>query len=167
MFTYLRAAVPRPGRRSPSATIGAVLLPAALLMAICWSGPALAGESTATGQSGTAASVYPPVSYTMQLSSASATVPAGTATRTTVSFRGSRSLYDAPVDLSISGLPSGVTPSFSPPTPLISGSSILILSTAPASVAGTFTITVNAIVTLDGGDPIGTSTTFDLTINAP
>ena len=151
MFTHLIRS--RDHRR---ATIGAMLAPAALLMVICWPGAALAD-----------ASVYPPVSYTMQLSSAAATVPAGAATRTTVSFRASRSLYDTPVDLSISGLPSGVTASFSPPRPLLSGSSILILGTAPSSAAGTFTITVNAIVTLEGTDPIGTSTTFDLTVGTP
>jgi hypothetical protein len=125
------------------------------------------GSLKAVSGAAVAASVYPPVSYTMQLSSAAATVPAGAAPRTTVSFHASRSLYDTPVDLSVSGLPSGVTASFFPPTPLIGGSSVLLLSTAPSSGAGTFTITVNAILTLDGGDPIGTSTTFDLTINAP
>jgi hypothetical protein len=103
-------------------------------------------------------------SYAMRLSSTSATLRAGAATRTTISFYGSRGLYRRVVDLSVSGLPEGVTASFSPPTTRIDGRSRLTLHTAASSPAGAFTITVTAIT--EGSDPIGTSTTFDLTIAA-
>jgi hypothetical protein len=55
--------------------------------------------------------------YTMELSPASATVRPGHKTTTTISFSASRRLYGTAVDLSVNGLPSGVTASFSPATP--------------------------------------------------
>jgi hypothetical protein len=103
--------------------------------------------------------------YTMQLSSTSATVQPGDGTRTIVSFRASRYLYDTLVDLSVSGLPDGVTASFTPQPARIGGASTLTLTTASTSPAGAFPVTVIAIT--EGTDPIGTSTTFGLTINAP
>ena len=101
-------------------------------------------------------------SYTMELSPASATVRAGQTTTTTISFSASRRLYRTPVDLGVSGLPSGVTASFSPATPRIGCTSTLTLTAAPSSAAGIFALTVTAIT--ESTDPIGTSTTFDLTI---
>jgi hypothetical protein len=103
--------------------------------------------------------------YTMQLSSTSGTVQAGGGTRTVVSFRASRYLYGTAVDLSVSGLPNGVTASFSPQPTRIGDSSTLTLTTASTSPAGAFPVTVIAIT--EGNDPIGTSTTFGLMINAP
>ncbi len=104
--------------------------------------------------------------YTMQLSPAAAAIQAGDTTSITVSFHASRSLRHTRVDLSVSGLPSGVTASFSPATPRIGGTSTLTLTAAPSSSAGAVALTVNAI-TIDPSDPIGTSTAFDLTVNAP
>jgi hypothetical protein len=103
-------------------------------------------------------------SYTMELSPASATIRAGRTTTTTISFSASRRLYSTPVDLSVSGLPSGVTASFSPATPRIGCTSTLTLTAAPSSAGGMFVLTVTAIT--ESTDPIGTSTTFDLTINS-
>src|SRR6266700_1247218 len=104
--------------------------------------------------------------YTMQLSPASAAIQAGDTTSITVSFHASRHLRHLRLDLSVSGLPSGVTASFSPATPRIGGTSTLTLTAAPSSSAGAVALTVNAI-TIDPSDPIGTSTAFDLTVNAP
>jgi hypothetical protein len=106
------------------------------------------------------------ISYTMQLSSTSATVRAGETTTTTISFDANRRLYRTRVDLGVSGLPSGVTASFSPAKPRIGCSSTLTFTTEPSSPVGAFTVTVTAI-TITPSDPIGTSTTFDLTISAP
>jgi hypothetical protein len=103
--------------------------------------------------------------YTMQLSSTSGTVQAGGGTRTIVSFRASPYLYGTAVDLSVSGLPDGVTASFAPQPSHIGDTSTLTFTTAPTSPAGAFAITVIAIT--EGNDPIGTSTTFGLTVNAP
>jgi hypothetical protein len=101
--------------------------------------------------------------YTMQLSSTSAAVHAGGTTRTTVSFHASRYLYGTAVDLSVSGLPNGVTASFCPQPSHIGGTSTLTLTTVSTSPPGAFVVTVIAIT--ESSDPIGTSTTFGLTIN--
>ncbi len=148
------------------ALMKAALLPAALLMAVGGSGVAFAGGAAATGHLSSGVSAPAPDSYyTMLLSSPSATVRAGHLTRTIVSFRATGDLYGTPVNLSVSGLPSGVTASFSPPATAIGGRSILTFTTAPSSPAGAFAVTVTAI-TIDPSDPIGTSATFGLTINA-
>ncbi len=102
--------------------------------------------------------------YTMKLSPASATVRAGQTTTTTITFSASRRLSGTAVDLSVSDLPSGVTASFSPATPRIGWTSTLTLTAAPSSAAGMFVLTVTAIT--ESTDPIGTSTTFGLTINS-
>jgi hypothetical protein len=98
----------------------------------------------------------------MNLSSTAATVYAGASTKTTISFHGDDSLYNTPVKLSVSGLPSGVTATFAPPTPLIRGSSVLTLTTTRSAPAGAFPLTVTAITL--SSDPIGTSTGFALTV---
>jgi hypothetical protein len=133
--------------------IKTALVPAALLLAIGGSATAAFGGSA-----------HHPVTYQMILSSTSATVQAGGTTTTTISFEASKALYGKKVDLSVSGLPSGVTASFSPQQPHVRDQSTLTLTTAPSSSAGSFTVTVNAIVT-NPSDPIGTSATFGLTIN--
>lgn len=74
-------------------------------------------------------------------------------------------LYGTAVTLSVSGLPSGVTASFSPSTATIGGRSVLTLTAAPSSAAGAFTATVTAMTL--SSDPIGTTTPLGLTISAP
>ena len=103
--------------------------------------------------------------YTMNLSATAATVRAGSTTRVVVSFCVSDDLYRTRVTLSASGLPDGVTARFAPPTPRLSGRSVLTLSTAPASPAGTFALTITAITI--SSDPIGTSAPLSLVINGP
>jgi hypothetical protein len=140
----------------------AALLPAALLMAVGGSGAALAGTAAPAAHAGSGASVTADQSYTMQLSSPSATIRAGGATRTVVSFDASDGLYGTPVNLSVSGLPRGVRASFSPSTTTIGGNSVLTLTSSRHSASGAFTITVTAIT--ESSDPIGTSAPFGLTI---
>src|SRR5215467_13610159 len=141
----------------------AALLPAALLLAI--GGPGAAFASTAPGGPAKGASAPATDSYyTMQFSSPAATVRAGGVTRTRISFQATIDLYGTPVNLSVSGLPSGATASFSPSQPIIGGGSVLTITTAPWSPAGTSALTVTAITT--STDPIGTSATFTLTISA-
>jgi hypothetical protein len=154
------------------ALVGSALLPAALLLAVVGPGSAFASDPTAHGSaaSGSAASrsavasAHRPDSYTMRLSSTSATVRAGAATTTVVSFRAGRYLRTTRVALSVTGLPGGVTATFCPPAPLIGGDSVLTLTTASSGPVGAFAITVTAITL--SSDPIGTSATFDLAINA-
>ena len=66
----------------------------------------------------------------------------------------------------MTGLPEGATASFSPRRPRVGGHSTLTVTTAPSSAAGTFTLTVSAIINLISSDPIGTTTPFGLTIGA-
>jgi hypothetical protein len=100
--------------------------------------------------------------YTMILSPATATVAPGTAAATLITFDAPRYLRSSRAQLSVTGLPSGVSAAFYPPVPRLSGGSVLILNTASSSPAGLSAVTVTAITT--SSDPIGTSTTFGLTI---
>src|SRR5215472_9639581 len=145
----------------------AALLPAALLMAAGGSQAAFASQAAVTANvTSDAHSVSSPDSYyTMQLSPPSVTVRAGYRTRITVSFQATADLYGTPVALSVSGLPSGVTASFSPRTATIGGRAVLTLTAAPSAAAGAFAATVTAITV--SSDPIGTSTPLGLTVSAP
>lgn len=151
-------------RIQPRTLLKAALLPTALLMA-AGGAPAAFASQAATTASETHSAPSPDSYYTMRLSPSSVTVRPGHRTRISISFRAATGLYGTPVALSISGLPSGVTASFSPPTAIIGGRSVLTLTATPASAAGAFAVTVTAITL--SSDPIGTSTPFSLTISAP
>jgi hypothetical protein len=133
-------------------------------MAVAGSTAALASQSAAQDRPAAASARQSDTYYEMHLTSASATVQPGGATTTVITFDASRRLYGAPVDLSVSGLPDGVTASFSPPQPRVGGFSTLTLTTTSSSAPGTSTVTIGAIINLFPSDPIGTTTTFDLTI---
>jgi hypothetical protein len=102
--------------------------------------------------------------YKMHLTPAAATVRPGGATTTVITFEASRSLLGAPVDLSVTGLPDGVSASFSPRRPPVGGYSVLTLTAAASSFPGAAAITVGAIVNLFPSDPIGATATFQLTV---
>ncbi|MGA3046281.1 MAG: S53 family serine peptidase [Terracidiphilus sp.] len=70
--------------------------------------------------------------------------------------------FDSAVALSVSGLPAGVTGTFSPTSITGSGTSTLSLTVASTTTAGTYTITVSGV-----GGGISQSTTFALTVTAP
>ncbi len=125
-----------------------VAVPAALALAA-------AGAPVAANAAGT-------TDYVMRLSSTSATVAAGGQTRTVVSFQFEPYLRGTRVALSVSGLPDGATATFRPATPRIDGRSVLTVSTASSTPAGATALTVTAITL--SSDPIGTSTTFSLTV---
>ena len=154
-------------RIHPRTLLKAGLLPTALLMAAGGSPAAFASQAAATANvtSGIHVARSPDSYYTMRLSPSSVTVRAGHRTRITVSFRATTDLYGTPVALSVSGLPSGVAASFSPPTAVIGGRSVLTLTAAPSSAAGAFAATVTAMTL--SSDPIGTSAPLSLTISAP
>ena len=154
-------------RIQPRTLLKAALLPTALLMAAGGAQAAFAGQAAATTHvvGSVHAAPSPDSYYTMRLSPPSVTVRAGYRTRISVSFQATTDLYGTPVALSISGLPSGVTASFSPPVATIGGRSVLTLTAAPSSAAGAFAVTVTAITL--SSDPIGTSTPLGLTISAP
>ena len=138
----------------------------ALLMAAGGSQAAFASQAAAPANVTSLPSAPSPDSYyTMRLSPSSVTVRAGYRTRIIISFQAATDLYGTPVTLSVSGLPSGVTASFSPSEATIGGRSVLTLTAAPSSAAGAFAATVTAMTL--SSDPIGTSTPLGLTISAP
>jgi len=152
-------------RVHPRTLLKAALLPAALLMATGGAQAASASPAAATARvtSGVRSAPSPDSYYTVQLSPSSVAVRAGYRTRITVSFQATADLRGTPVALSVSGLPSGVTASFSPSTTIIGGRSVLTLAAASSSAPGAFAVTVTAITL--SSDPIGTSTPLGLTIS--
>jgi len=154
-------------RIHPRTLLKAALLPAALLLAAGGSQAAFASQAapTANVTSAIHSAPSPDSYYTMQLTPSSVTVRAGYRTRIAISFQATSDLYGTPVALSVSGLPSGVTASFSPRTATIGGRSVLTLTAAPSSPAGAFAATVIAITL--SSDPIGTSAPLGLTVSAP
>ncbi len=99
---------------------------------------------------------------TMKLSASSVTVRAGRRTRIAVSFQTTAGLAGTPVALSVSGLPSGVTASFSPSATAIGSRSVLTLTTASWTRAGEFAATVIAMTL--SSDPIGTTTPLAVSV---
>ena len=153
-------------RIHPRTLLKAALVPAALLVAAGGSQAAFASQAAVTAHvtSDIHSAPWPDSYYTMRLSPSPVTVRAGHRTRITISFQAAADLYGAPVALSVSGLPGGVTASFSPSTAAIGGRSVLTLTAAASSAAGTFEATVTAMTL--SSDPIGTSTPLGLTISA-
>jgi hypothetical protein len=154
-------------RGTLKAALPAALSTAALLMAAGGSQAAFASPA-ATNTGATSGAHAAPASdsyYTMRLSRSSVAVRAGHQTRIAISFRAPAALYGVPVALSVSGLPSGVTASFSPSTVAIGGHAVLTLTAAPSLAAGTFAVTVTAMSL--SSDPIGTTAPLGLTIGAP
>jgi len=154
-------------RIHPRTLLKAALLPTALLLAAGGSQAAFASQAAATANvtSAIRSAPSPDSYYTMALSPSSVTVRAGYRTRIAVSFQATADLYGTPVALSVSGLPSGVTASFSPHTATIGGRAVLTLTAAPSSTAGAFAVTVTAITL--SSDPIGTSAPLGITVSAP
>jgi hypothetical protein len=153
-------------RIHPRTLLKAALVPTAVLIAAGGSQAAFASQAAATANL-TAAIHSAPWSdsyYTMRLSPSPVTVRAGHRTRITISFQAAADLYGTPVALSVSGLPGGVTASFSPPAAAIGGRPVLTLTAATSSAAGAFEATVTAMTL--SSDPIGTSTPLGLTISA-
>jgi hypothetical protein len=153
-------------RIHPRTLLKAALVPAALLMAAGGSPAAFASQAAAPANVTSLPSAPSPDSYyTMRLSPSPVTVRAGHRSRITISFRAPADLYGTPVALSVSGLPGGVTASFSPPAAAIGGRPVLTLTAAPSTAAGAFEATVTAMTL--SSDPIGTSAPLGLTISAP
>jgi hypothetical protein len=152
-------------RGTLKAALPAALSTAALLMAAGGSQAAFASPPATGVTSGAHAAPAPDSYYTMRLSRSSVAVRAGHRTSVAISFRAPAALYGVPVALSVSGLPSGVTASFSPSTAAIGGHAILTLTAAPSLAAGTFAVTVTAMS--QSSDPIGTTAPLGLTIGAP
>jgi hypothetical protein len=105
-------------------------------------------------------------SYSLRFSHSSLTLHAHDVASTVVSFEADGALYGRPVDLSVSGLPAGVTALFSPSRTVIGGSSVLTLVSSGAAQQGAVTTTVTAmtLAVKFGNDPIGTTAPLGITI---
>lgn len=104
----------------------------------------------------------PTTDYSINLSKSTATVQAGGLASNLVTFTVVPKLEDTRVTLSVTGLPSGVTPLFSPAKPFLDGRSSLFLTTSSATPAGSYTVTVDAVTI--GSNPISHSASFGLTV---
>jgi hypothetical protein len=154
-----------------TAALSTAALSTALLMAAGGGPAALASPATASVgvtravATGVRAAHAPDGYYAMRLSRSSVAVRAGHRTSIAISFLAPAALYGVPVALSVSGLPSGVTASFSPSTVAIGGHAVLTLTAAPSLAAGTFAVTVTAMSL--SSDPIGTTAPLSLTTGTP
>ncbi len=83
----------------------------------------------------------PPPDFTVGVTPPSVTVAAGHAGSYSVSI-GAANGFTGSVSLSASGLPSGATATFSPPSVTTAGSSTLTIATGAATPAGSYTLTV-------------------------
>jgi carbohydrate-binding DOMON domain-containing protein len=166
--TLLKAAMPA---ALSVAALSVAALSVAALLAAGGAQAALASPATATAgvtsavATGVRAAHAPDGYYAMRLSRSSVAVRAGHRTSIAISFLAPAALYGVPVALSISGLPSGVTASFSPGTATIGGHAVLTLTAARSLPAGTFAVTVTAMSL--SSDPIGTTAPLSLTTSAP
>ena len=150
----------------PATASAAALLMAAGAAPAAFASPAAASTGSTTDvTSGAHSATAPDSYYTMRLSRSSVAVRAGHQARIAISFLAPAALYGVPVAMSVSGLPSGVTASFSPGTVAIGGHAVLTLTAAPSLAAGTFAVTVTAMSL--SSDPIGTTAPLGLTIGAP
>jgi subtilase family serine protease len=118
-------------------------------------GSPLAGSLVPALRTGNAAP--PPPAFALAVSPSSQTVPLGAATTYTVTVSASGG-YDGTVNLSVSGLPTGVTETFSPPSITSSGSATLTIQTTSTAPVGTYTLT------LTGTDGSGTTHSVNATL---
>lgn len=110
--------------------------------------------------------ITPPSDFTLSVTPSSRTVVAGQGTNYTATLTPLNGFSDT-INVSVSGLPSGVSASFAPSAnPTVSGSATALqmnISTTAAAAAGTHTLTVSAT---DAGGVVGTKTqTVDLIVN--
>ena len=103
--------------------------------------------ATGFAQSAVASAAYtiqalPPPDFSVSATPALQSVAPGGSTTYTVTV-GSLNGFGGIVALSVSGLPAGATPSFSPSTVTGSGTSTLTVSTTSATVGGTYPLTIS------------------------
>ncbi len=110
------------------------------------SGSVTAGNPTVTiaGTSGgvtTTTTIALSVDFSLAVSPGAQTVTAGKSTSFTTTIT-MKSGFKGSVDLSVSGLPTGATGTFTPPSLSASGTSTLVISTASATPTGTYPLAI-------------------------
>ena len=106
------------------------------------------------------APVYAAPDFTIGATPPSQTVTAGSGTSYTVNLT-SLNGFNSSASLSVSGLPTGVTGTFSPTAVTPTGSSTLSISTSASTTPGTYTLTISAT-----GGGVNHTTSVTLTVNA-
>ncbi|HKW31740.1 MAG TPA: protease pro-enzyme activation domain-containing protein [Candidatus Acidoferrum sp.] len=151
-----------------SGTFGTNPTTASSLLTLSAAGTATTGAFTVTvtGTSGSLTStttfsliVNPQGSFTLSASPASLTVVQGANGTSTITIN-ALSGFNSSVNLSVSGLPSGVTASFNPTS--TTGASTLTLTAGGASTTGPATVTITGTA-----GNLTSSTTLSLTVNPP
>lgn len=97
----------------------------------------------------------PTPNFTITASPGSQTVTPGGSNSYTVTVTGTNG-YAGTVDLTVSGLPAGATPTFTPGTVTGSGGSTLSIQTSPSTPGGTYTLTITGTDTT--GSPVHSTT---------
>lgn len=109
-----------------------------------------------------AAIANPTTDYSINFSKSTATVQAGGLASNLITFTVVPKLEDTRVTLSVTGLPGGVTPLFTPAQPFLDGRSSLFMTTSSSTPVGSYTVTVNAVTR--SSSPISHSASFGLTV---
>jgi len=156
--SFSPASVAAPGSGSSILTISASSVAAAGTFSITVTATG-GGVTHTTMVSVTVTAVQPP-DFTLSLAPSSESVTQGNSATTAVSISALGG-FNSTVSLSASGLPSGVTASFSPASVGAPGSSTLTLTASSTAATGT----VNVTVTGTGGGITHTAT-LSLTVNA-
>jgi hypothetical protein len=128
--------------------------------AVGYDGPTGLGTPNGVAAFGPAGGPPPPNDFSISVSPASGSVGAGSGATATVSTATTSGSAQS-VSLSATGLPSGVTASFSPTSVTSGGSSTLTLSTTSSVTPGTYPITITG--TAASGSH---STSYSLTVSA-
>jgi hypothetical protein len=143
----------------PGDTFGLTTLPNNQL-AVSW-GSADNGSSTAEIYATIVSEAAPSPDFSMSTSPASGSATQGGSATATISTAATGGDTES-VALSASGLPSGVTASFSPTSVTAGGSSTLTIATGASTPTGTYPITVTGT-----GTAHTHTTTYTLTVTAP
>lgn len=156
--TFSPASIAAPGSGSATITISASSIAAAGTFNITVT--ATGGGVTHTTMIAVTVTAAQPADFTLSLAPSSVSVTQGSSAGVTVSTSALGG-FNSTVSLSASGLPSGVTASFSPASVGTPGSSNLTLTASSTATAGT----VNVTITGSGGGITHTAT-LSLTVNA-
>lgn len=156
--SFSPASIAAPGNGSSTLTISASSIAAAGTFNVTVT--AAGGGITHTTTVAVTVTTAQPPDFTVSLAPSSLSVTQGSSATSTISTSALGG-FNSTVSLSASGLPSGVTASFSPASIGTPGSSTLTLTAAPTATTGTATVTITA-----SGGGISHTATLSLTVNA-
>ncbi|HWZ44116.1 MAG TPA: alkaline phosphatase family protein [Candidatus Saccharimonadales bacterium] len=156
--SFSPSSIAAPGSGSSTLTITASSVAAAGTFNLTITGAG--GGVTHTAMIAVTITAVQPPDFTLSLSPSSLSVTQGNTGSTTISTSALGG-FNSAVSLSASGLPTGVTASFSPASVSTPGSSNLVLTAASTAATGPFTVTITG-----NGGGIAHTATLSLTVNA-